>query len=179
VNTEIAIKKLTPQDCTLEAFSKFNRYQQVKRCWRKEDGKWRLADIPFTEDWNDAKKAVVIDSLRRGVQQGGVLIAALSSDDIIGFSSISNQLFGARLEYIQLEMLHVSYEFRNRGIGKDLFRAICSAARELSVKKLYISAHSSEDSQAFYKSIGCVEAVELNQKLFEAEPFDVHMEYIL
>ena len=45
--------------------------------------------------------------------------------------------------------------------------------------KLYISAHSSKESQAAYKAIGCVHAEEINQKLAEEEPCDVQLEYVL
>ncbi|MCC5464644.1 hypothetical protein [Pelosinus baikalensis] len=39
----------------------------------------------------------------------------------------------------------------------------------MGARKIYISAHSSEESQAFYKVIGCVEAVEINKQLLDAE----------
>ena len=43
-------------------------------------------------------------------------------------------------------------------------------------KKLYISAHSAVETQAFYRAMGCVEAQEYNQKHVEAEPYDCQME---
>ena len=49
----------------------------------------------------------------------------------------------------------------------------------LGAEKLYITAHSSEESQAFYKTVGCCETCELNQPLYEKEPFDCHLEYDL
>ena len=55
----------------------------------------------------------------------------------------------------------------------------CEEAKRLGADKLYISAHSSKESQAAYKAIGCVHAKEINQKLAEEEPCDVQLEYIL
>ena len=52
-------------------------------------------------------------------------------------------------------------------------------AKKTKAKKLYISANSSQESQAFYRAMGCVDAEEIIPELFEAEPFDVHMEYVL
>lgn len=49
----------------------------------------------------------------------------------------------------------------------------------MGAKKLYKSAHSSQETQAFYQAIGCVEAVEYNESLIAAEPYDCQLEYIL
>ena len=121
----------------------------------------------------------VVTGLANCIDQGGVAIGAFSDNDIIGFASIQNGLFGINGDYLQLEMLHVSYEYRNKGIGKSLFHIICAEAKTFGARKLYISAHPSAETQAFYKAIGCIEAVEINKKLFDEEPFDCHLEYCL
>ena len=46
-------------------------------------------------------------------------------------------------------------------------------------KKLYISAHSAVESQAFYKKMGCVEAEEYDPAHTAAEPCDCQLEYLL
>lgn len=86
---------------------------------------------------------------------------------------------GSHNQYIWLDMLHVSFEYRHHGIGRKLFNLAVEAARELHASKMYISAHSSEESQAFYRAMGCVHAMEVIPELFEAEPYDVHMEFVL
>ena len=63
--------------------------------------------------------------------------------------------------------------------GKALFYQACEEARRLGADKLYISAHSSKESQAAYKALGCVHAKEINPKLAEEEPCDVQLEYVL
>ena len=49
-------------------------------------------------------------------------------------------------------------------------------AKQKGAKKLYISAHSAVESQAFYKSMGCVEAEVYNQKHVEDEPYDCQLD---
>ena len=44
---KIIYKKLKEEEINEELFSKFNRYQEVKRCWRKHGDKWELEDVPF------------------------------------------------------------------------------------------------------------------------------------
>jgi hypothetical protein len=55
----------------------------------------------------------------------------------------------------------------------------CDDARARGVKKLYISAHSSQETQAFYRAMGCVEALEYNQRLSAEEPCDCQLEFAL
>lgn len=49
--------------------------------------------------------------------------------------------------------------------------------RKIGAEKLYISAHSSKESQAAYQELGCTLATEINEKLAEEEPFNVPLEY--
>ena len=93
--------------------------------------------------------------------------------------SIESEFFGAHKEYVQLSSIHVSYKSRGRGIGKELFIIAIQEAKLLGAKKLYISAHSSEESQAFYKVMGCVEAEEYNEKIVSKEPYDCQLEFVL
>jgi hypothetical protein len=44
---------------------------------------------------------------------------------------------------------------------------------------MYISAHSSDETQTFYHAICCTDAEKIIPELFEAEPVDVHLKYDL
>ena len=68
---------------------------------------------------------------------------------------------------------------RHQGIGRRLFSIVCEEALRLGADKLYISGHSSKESQAAYRALGCTFAEEVNESLAEAEPFDVQLEYRL
>lgn len=86
---------------------------------------------------------------------------------------------GKGRDYLDLSSLHVSAELRGRGTGRELFARAADWARERGAKKLYISAHSAVETQAFYKALGCVEAEEYNPEHVEQEPFDCQMEFVL
>ncbi len=178
-NTGIAYEELFYFDLSLGLFDRFNRHQVVNWCWRKKDGKWALQNIPFTEEWDQDGKAALVDSLKRTLQSGGIVIGAFSNQSVIGFASVESQSFGPDLEYVQLSNLHVSFEYRGKGIGKRLFKMACNAARALGARKLYISAHSAEETQAFYKSMKCKEAEFYCAKLVMKEPCDCQLEYVL
>ena len=65
---------------------------------------------------------------------------------------------------------------RRFGIGKHLFTLACGFAKQCGAKKLYLSAHSSEESQAFYHALGCREAHWYHPSLTAAEPCDCQLE---
>ena len=175
----IIFQKLDTDFLRKDALDNFNRYQIIKRCWRKQGEEWVLTDNPFIEDWDTDQKRNVVSELTSCISNNGVVLGAICDNKIIGFASVSPALFGKNSEYIELPLIQVSAEYRHKGIGRKLFELIADNARLLGAKKIYISAHSSEESQAFYRSVGCVDAVEINKTIAENEPFDCQMEYVL
>lgn len=179
MNSNIIYKNLDIDDLNLKLFKNFNRYQDVKKCWRKENGKWLLKDIAFVEEWTSQDYIELIANLEVLLKNKGSLIGAFIDDSLAGFVAIENRLFGSKQNYIKLSEIYVSSEVRNSGIGKNLFRLAIDRALSFGGEKLYISAHSSEESQAFYRSLGCVETLEYNDELLLLEPCDCHLEYKL
>lgn len=175
----ICIRPLQPQEITLSLFSSFDRYQQVKRCWRKENGTWVLRDIAFIEQWGKKDYRALVDALLHTCASGGIVFGAFRGNALIGFASVENEPFGTVCRYLQLSFFYVSLECRRMGIGRLLFQKAAQQAREMGVDALYLSAHSSEETQAFYHAMGCREAVEYNRILTEKEPCDCQMEYRL
>ena len=93
--------------------------------------------------------------------------------------SVEAALFGREQKYLDLTSIHVSEDMRGLGIGRELFLSAKKWAKEKGASKLYISAHSSVESQAFYRKMGCVEAAVYNRQHVEAEPFDCQLECAL
>lgn len=173
------IRRLAAEQISPALFEGFDRTQIVRRCWRKEGGVWQLKDIAFEEHWGAAKFMELSEELGRIARSDGAVFAALESGRIRGFAAVDSRRFGSRGQYVQLVDLHVSAESRGRGLGRVLFARACAAAREMGAEKLYISAHSSEETQAFYRRMGCVEALEYEPHLTALEPCDCQMEYTL
>lgn len=175
----IKYKELTKEEMEVSLFSGFDRYQEVKKCWRKENEEWILKDIPFTEQWGTEEYKYLVECLKNTIKTGGAVFGAFENKTLVGFASLEKQLFGSRKEYLQLSSIHISNDNRGTGIGKELFILICERAKEMGAKKLYISAHSSQETQAFYKAMGCVEAIEYNEVLVSKEPYDCQLEFSL
>lgn len=175
------IKELFIADLTPELLANFERYQEVKKCWRKDNDIWVLKNIAFTEKWSESKKQTIVSTeLTECVLAGGAVFAGFNGQgQAIAFAAVSSTRFGNENQYVQLTQLHVSAESRNKGMGKELFEHCIKKAREYGASKLYVSAHSSEESQCFYRGVGFVEAFEPNKEIIAIEPYDCQMEYLL
>ena len=68
-----------------------------------------------------------------------------------GFVSVEASLFGGSQKYLDLTSIHVSEDMRGTGIGRELFLSAKKWAKGKGAAKLYISAHSSVETQAFYR----------------------------
>lgn len=175
----ISYRKLEEPQITSQLFQTFRRHQNVTHCWRKENGKWLLKDISFIEEWSDAEYSFLVKCLKNTACTGGYVFGAFEAERLVGFVSVENNLFGSKKQYVQLSCIHVSEESRGKGIGKELFFLACEAGRMLKAEKLYISAHSSKESQAFYHAVNCVESLEYNQEISQSEPYDCQLEKVL
>lgn len=108
-----------------------------------------------------------------------IAYGAFDRGTVIGFSVIETVLFGSINQYLQLIEFEVSFPYRGEGIGRMHFSSASSSALFLGAEKLYISAHSSKESQAVYRRLGCIEAEEINERIKDKEPCDVQMEFPL
>lgn len=175
----ISYQKLSDANFHENSLDDFIRRQEVTECWRRVDGELVLVPMCFVEDWDISKRRSVAGEILSFIKDGGFAYGAFFGGSTVGYICVSGKYFGSEGQYIELTLFHVSEPFRRMGIGKELFRLACDEARRLGAGKLYISAHSSKESQAAYRSLGCVEAVEINAEIAENEPFDIQMEYRL
>lgn len=153
--------------------------QRVSNCWRNIDGKYKLIPISYTEDWNLFERKNMAKKIITALNSGATAIAAVIDKSVIGFALLSDLLFGSSKQYVNLKEFYVSEPYRRNGIGKLLFDKICLKAKNLGAKKLYISAHSAEESIAAYTKYGCLLAEEPDAAHIEKEPFDLQLEYDL
>ncbi|WP_455715405.1 GNAT family N-acetyltransferase [Anaerosporobacter sp.] len=173
------IKEVSLEDMNYQLFNHFKRHQEVTKCYRKIAGEWIIKDVPFIDEWSEEDYQFLVTCLRNTIVTGGVVYGAFEDNQLKGFASVEPTLFGTNKEYLDLSSIHVSEDMRGNGIGRTLFQTAADWAKNHGAKKLYISAHSAVETQAFYKEMGCVEAAEYNADHVEKEPFDCQLEYIL
>lgn len=175
----ITYKVLSDNDVDLSLFAFFDRTQKVTKCWRKVNGEWLIKDVPFVDNWSEEEYLEVVQHLKNLIHSNGYVVGAFFNGQLKGFASVDPAIFGTHAKYMDLSNIHVSQDMRGQGIGKELFSLVKKWAKEHHAEKLYISAHSAIESQAFYRAMGCVEAVEYNKELAEKEPCDCQLECVL
>lgn len=169
-------RTLSENEICRELFSSFIRRQEVTKCRRFENGKWTVKDAPFIDDWSESDYSALVEDLKSCVRDGGFVFAAFDSSALKGFVSVNAGFFGGGHKYMDMAELHVSEDMRGRGIGSFLFLAAKRWAKQQGAGKIYISAHSAVETQAFYAKMGCVEAELYSQKHIKKEPFDCQLE---
>lgn len=172
----ILYRELCLEEITRELLSDFQRKQIVTQCWRKIDGEWLIKDIFFVDDWTELEYAELIDCLRKTILTNGLVIGAFLDGRLKGFASVESMLSGKYRQYIDLSSIYISQDMRRKGVGKELFRRAKAYAKKQGAEKLYISAHSAVESQAFYRAMGCVEAEEYSSEHVKQEPCDCQLE---
>lgn len=175
----IEYREVKAEEINHDLFRAFVRRQVVVDCWRREEGKWVIKPDPFVDDWSERDYQELIGCLKHTLATDGMVQAAFVDGKLKGFVSVEGTPIGSRHQYMDLSSIHVSEDMRRSGIGKALFLLAKQFAKERGAEKLYISAHSAVESQAFYRSMGCVEAEEYNQEHVEREPYDCQLECVV
>ena len=172
-------KRLDNNNFAGHSLDDFVRHQTVTECWRKIDNNWKLVPNVYEENWSQVQCREIAKDVVDNINLDQTGFGAFDGERIIGFATVSHCVFGVTARYVQLVCLQISEEYRHQGIGRKLFSLACEEARQLGADKLYISAHSSKETQAAYRALGCTPAEEVNEGLAAAEPFDVQLEYRL
>ncbi|MBI6549114.1 GNAT family N-acetyltransferase [Xenorhabdus lircayensis] len=78
-----------------------------------------------------------------------------------------------------MSFLHISKASRGSGLGKQLFHCCTGFAKAEGAKGLYISSIPSENAVNFYQYMGCVLIDRSDTELYQREPDDIHLIYII
>lgn len=175
----LTYRKLCASELDCSLFRAFVRHQVVDQCLRREGDAWVVRSDPFVDDWSEEDYQFLVACLQNTIKMGGAVYGAFQERALKGFASVEQGIFGGENRYLDLTSLHVSEDMRRSGVGRTLFQMAAEWARTQGAAKLYISSHSAIETQRFYRSLGCVDAAQPQQKHVESEPFDCQLEYRL
>lgn len=174
----IIYRNLLIEDCMF--IRDIDASQYIGNAWREINGERKLVKIDYKdESWPNGHD-YHFNSLKKTILGGGSAIGAFDDDNkLIGFATVNKQVFGKSNKYVLLDQLFITLDQRGKGIGKKLFMLSSKVAKAWSVDKIYICAGSAEETVAFYFAIGCTIAEEINKELYESDPRDFQLEYIV
>lgn len=177
--SRITYRALSEETFHPDSLDGFVRHQVVSECWRRIGGELALVPVAFTEEWTRDELRQEAEQIINGIRRGWYACGAFCGGEVVGYLLLRGARFGSRKQYLELKEFYVSEPYRRKGIGTRLFRMGAAHAARAGAEKLYISAHSSKESQETYRKLGCTEAEEPAPDLSAREPCDVQMEYVL
>ncbi|MDF2947364.1 MAG: putative acetyltransferase [Bacillales bacterium] len=174
----ITYRELKIEEC--ERIREIDASQFIGRAWREVNGERKLVEINYQDpDWPNGY-GYHVSRLKETIQGKGCAIGAFDEKQtLIGLVTVNRGFFGQESKYVLLDQLFISLEYRNKGIGKNLFFLSADVAKQWNADKIYICAGSAEETIAFYFAVGCVEAAEINRQLYENDPRDFQLEFNL
>ena len=164
-------------DLTGHSLDDFVRRRTVTECWRKTDNDREPVPNVHEENRSQAQCRKIAEEVVDHINLDRTGFGAFDGERVIGFATVSRRVFGTAAGYVQPVCFQIPEEYRRQGVGRKLFLMACDEARRPGADRMYISAHSSKESQAAYRAPGCTPAEEVNEELAAAEPFDVQMGY--
>ena len=173
----IEYRQLAAHEC--ERIKEVNPARFIKRAWRSVNGLKQWIDLNWLDKDYPSGYEDHLAGLKSTFEGGGFAIGAFDDNRLVGFISINRDVFGSQYKYVLLDQLFIDNKYQNQGIGKKLFHLSAQKVKEWDADKFYICAGSSEATLGFYYAIGCVEAKEINQALFEDDENDMQLEYDL
>lgn len=176
---ELIYRDVTPEDIAAGVLDDFVRHQVVTKCWRPTPEGWALLPIAFVDDWDGPTRQNRAQCLQALPVQGGRVIGAFEGRALRGYIALNRQSPDCPEDTLEVLSFHVSEPFRHQGIGGRLFALAVAEGRRRGARRLYISAHSAVESQAFYAKLGCVDAQLPDPRHIAAEPFDRQLEFLL
>ena len=151
----IEYRRLYTEELSSNYFADFKHEQKWSQQWVKQNFVWSLEHIKGSRSWSAEKRIWIAEYLKKQIAGGGFAIGAFQNDQIVGFICIDGKIID---RYANLTMLFVDDAFKRVGIGKTLLQKARKEALTINAKKLFISAIPSEETIAFYFSVGCKDA---------------------
>jgi predicted N-acetyltransferase YhbS len=157
--------------------SEIDRTEVVEYVYYFRNSKLELEKESYNiKSWDKEELSSFINRLYDLHDRQGYIFGAFDEEDIVGLAALDNKLFGRNKDLLKLDMLYISGSYRSKGIGRNLMEICEVKAKKLGASKLYISATPFKNTVDFYMRIGGKLAVEINEELFELEPYDIHLD---
>ena len=157
-----------------------DRREVIHNTYRLVDGALALRPDYFDmQGWPPGDHDLSTRLLRDCCDHGGWCYGLFDDARLIGVAVLERRFIGQPADMLQLVFLHVSRDYRDQGLGRQLFMRAAAVAREHGARRMYVSATPSEHTINFYLGLGCVLAPEPDPTLLALEPDDIHLEFVL
>lgn len=157
-----------------------DRAEIIDNVYHHEDGALVLKPEHYAmTGWPRGEAEIYTPLLETCYDRGGTFRGAFEGGKLAGVVVMDSRFIGRHRDQLQIKFLHVDRAWRGTGLGRRLFEEGVEIARGQGARKLYVSATPSENTIGFYMHVGCTVTDDVDGELFELEPRDIHMEYLI
>lgn len=173
--------RILPADC-LSIIAEIDRSEHVDSIVKVRSGQLTRSsvdlDIPRWSATGTGPNTVnrLIDDLKPILDRGASLVAAYDRDAVAGVA-IVEECFEGDLAW--LVFLHVSREYRGRGVGSALWFEAVNRSTANGARSIYVSAIPTGATVDFYLARGCKLVTAPHPELYRQEPEDIHLQATL
>ena len=157
-----------------------DRREEINNTYRLVDGALELRPDYFDmQGWPPGDHDLSTRLLLDCCDHGGWCYGLFDGAQLIGVAVLEHRFIGQPADMLQLVFLHVSRDYRDQGLGRQLFLRAAAVARAQGARRMYFSATPSEHTIRFYLGLGCVLSPKPDPALLALEPEDIHLEFAL
>ena len=155
-----------------------DRSEKIKESYIFHDGGLVLVKSPLDiKGWIEEEVESYFEITKEHLGEGGWALGAFDGNRLIGLGSLDSRfLSGQRLK---LDILYIDRSYRGKKVGSRLMTYFKEEAKRQGARSIYISASPFKNTVDFYQGQGAVLAEEVDGKLYDLEPEDIHMEIFL
>jgi ribosomal protein S18 acetylase RimI-like enzyme len=153
-----------------------DRSETIELIYKSKDGV--LEEIKAGHEcpnWKEDNYQEIISQYEYELTKGGTAFGAFDGVTLVGFGVLGYRFRGKENNQLQLDLMYVTREYRRQGIGRQIIDSLSKVAIEKGAKYFYISSIETESAVKFYSSYGSTITSEIDDELFEKEPYDIHM----
>jgi GNAT superfamily N-acetyltransferase len=161
----------------LNRIEEIERAELITHIYYMRDGKLVLDEERWDlRRWPPDDLPVIKEHLRTCLVEGGAIWGAFAEDRLVGVAALDGRWYGRDGDTLDMYFLHVSDGYRHQGIGRVLFERTKEKAKKMGAKRLFVSGLPSLNTIRFYQAMGFDLAEDLDPRLSEREPDDIHMD---
>jgi len=170
----IAIKEMKLDDSY--KIYEIDRSEQIELVYTYKEG--ALVETKTNHEcpnWGEEDYREIITRFEHELINGGTAYGAFDGDQLVGFGVLGHTFRGKAHNQLQVDLMYVTRKYRRQGIGRRIMDSLSKKAIERGAEYLYISSTETESAVKFYSSCGSTLTSEIDEELFQKEPFDIHM----
>jgi GNAT superfamily N-acetyltransferase len=173
--TEITYRPLKDEE--LDRVEEIDRTELITHIYYMREGGLVLEEERYDmKGWPPGRLPEIKEHLHACMAEGGSAWGAFDGDSLVGLAALDGRWYGARGRTLDMYFLHVSDGHRHQGIGRRMVELVKERAREMGAERMFVSGLPSLNTIRFYRAVGFDMAEDVDRRLLDREPEDIHMD---